>query len=366
MYFGTSTAHVFEITKVSPDVLDVALKLKQMDDEIQSLHENTTATFIGKQKRNADTVLNDPKLKSASIAITIPMTSKGTEMLTIQDSPFWFNTFQTFCYSIDWKTNEYKYTFYIGFDKGDSIYDVGDAWNIFRETFHTNAIQAITWMGLEQEEVKRLLQERLFLKLNDFDGLQGAPSQVVNSLMKKAYDDGHDYFYQINDDTGIDTKNWPLPFIQSLAANPVYPHMGVTGPTDSLNPKIFTHAFVHRTHIDIFGFFFPLSFKNWWSDDWISTVYGKDHTFRHPDILITHNVQAQKSSEWNRYAIDYSAQYILQKEIQQGFVTINRFLRERNAPGLPLPSICGYAPSVDDLYAHRKHELEKKEKERNT
>ncbi|CAN0073607.1 unnamed protein product, partial [Hapterophycus canaliculatus] len=35
-----------------------------------------------------------------------------------------------------------------------------------------------------------------------------------------------------------------------------------------------------RTHIDVFGRFFPASFKNWWSDDWISNVYGREHTLR--------------------------------------------------------------------------------------
>ena len=57
-------------------------------------------------------------------------------------------------------------------------------------------------------------------------------------------------------------------------------NLGVTGPLDINNDKIFTHSFVHRTHIDVFGHLFPPSFKNWWSDDWISTVYGPEHTFR--------------------------------------------------------------------------------------
>lgn len=35
-----------------------------------------------------------------------------------------------------------------------------------------------------------------------------------------------------------------------------------------------------RTHMDVFGRFFPASFRNWWSDDWISNVYGREHTLR--------------------------------------------------------------------------------------
>ena len=43
---------------------------------------------------------------------------------------------------------------------------------------------------------------------------------------------------------------------------------------DTKQTRIFTHVFVHRTHFEIFGYLFPPAFKNWWSDDWISHVYG--------------------------------------------------------------------------------------------
>jgi hypothetical protein len=30
--------------------------------------------------------------------------------------------------SIDWRTNPHTFTFYVGFDLGDPLYDTGDAW----------------------------------------------------------------------------------------------------------------------------------------------------------------------------------------------------------------------------------------------
>ena len=54
----------------------------------------------------------------------------------------------------------------------------------------------------------------------------------------------------------------------------------------------------------MFGHLFPPSFKNWWSDDWITTVYGSEHTFRVPDIQIKHNVAAQKEHGFTRYEVD--------------------------------------------------------------
>ena len=40
--------------------------------------------------------------------------------------------------------------------------------------------------------------------------------------------------------------------------------------------RIFTQSFVHRTHLEIFGFLYPPVFRNWYSDDWISEVYKPD------------------------------------------------------------------------------------------
>ena len=73
------------------------------------------------------------------------------------------------------------------------------------------------------------------------------------------------------------------------------------GPTlDTNNARILTHAFVHRTHVELFGCFFPVAFKNWWSDDWISAVYGSSATFARRDVVVTHNVQSQKLGAFNR------------------------------------------------------------------
>lgn len=75
---------------------------------------------------------------------------------------------------------------------------------------------------------------------------QHAPSQIVSELVREAYADGCDYFYQINDDSKISTKGWDQKFTKVLRDNPLGENVGVTGPTDTNNPRILTHAFVHR------------------------------------------------------------------------------------------------------------------------
>ena len=126
----------------------------------------------------------------------------------------------------------------------------------------------------------------------------------------------------MNDDTIIVTPNWAVTLIQTLLSNPIISNFGVTGPTDSYNDKIFTHSFIHRTHIEIFQHLFPTYFKNWWSDDWISTVYGTSHTFIVTDVIIKHNVNAQKTNGHTRYTVDQSAQLQLENELMKGYIQV--------------------------------------------
>jgi hypothetical protein len=138
--------------------------------------------------------------------------------------------------------------------------------------------------------------------------------------------------------------------VTALKRNPVLRNFGVTGPADGNNEKIFTHAFTHATHVEIFDGFFPLTFKNWWSDDWISTVYGEQFTFRLPHVRVQHNVGSQKTAGTTRYQVDNSARDMLEAELLLGHVRIGDFLESRGLPRLTLPSVCGYAPAI--VYVH--------------
>lgn len=68
----------------------------------------------------------------------------------------------------------------------------------------------------------------------------------MSELIQHAYDDGCDYFYQINDDSIINTRGWAETFTRTLRNNPLGKNVGVTGPADTTNGRILTHAFVHR------------------------------------------------------------------------------------------------------------------------
>ena len=71
---------------------------------------------------------------------------------------------------------------------------------------------------------------------------------------------------QVNDDTVLETAGWTEKLVEQLLRfHP--PNVGVAGPwfRDG-NIAIMTHDFVHRTHVDIFGFYYPRVFTDWFAD----------------------------------------------------------------------------------------------------
>jgi hypothetical protein len=51
-------------------------------------------------------------------------------------------------------------------------------------------------------------------------------------------------------------------------------------------------------------------------------VYGGEHTFRASDVLIKHNVNAQKTKGHTRYQVDQGAQLHLAEELRKGHVQV--------------------------------------------
>jgi len=361
--FGSSK---FLLEKVREKDVRYAQEVVSLSEQIIAIQASYTKEHqVSTQARQAavKTVTGSgDNPKPIHICLGVPMTSKGTRMESVRDSPLWPNLFDSFMHSVDWRTNRYVFKFYLGFDKADEMYDTGDTWVEIRDIFKARAKYRLEEDLIEAALITTILDTQLQIKIMHFAHLQGAPTQVVSQLMLQAYGDGFDYFYQVNDDTIIETPNWAPALISELAGNPAIPNFGVTGPLDTNNDKIFTHSFVHRTHIEVFGHFFPPSFKNWWSDDWISTVYGKEHTFRPTNTKIKHNVGAQKLAGFTRYEVDNGAQFRIDAELRNGFIQIDSWLKKNSKPRLPLPNVCGYLPAARYLYKGMKHATYNEEK----
>lgn len=244
----------FILESVNKDIVRTSYLLKDLSDQIQFIQYAYSKTHQKSQIDRKSSVLEITGMENPNpvkICIGVPITSKGTIMSDVVDSPFWTNLFDSFMKSIDWRSNRYIFRFYLGFDKADNLYDTGDAWTNMREEFRHRATYRMMEQMMDESSINNVLKDTLSLKLMHFDHLEGAPSQVVSQLMLSAYMDNFDYFYQVNDDTVIVSPNWVPKLIGLLASNPSIPNFGVTGPSDSNNDKIFTHSFVHRTHIEV-------------------------------------------------------------------------------------------------------------------
>lgn len=154
---------------------------------------------------------------------------------------------------------------------------------------------------------------------------KGHLTRMWNILFQYAYDDGCDYFYQCGDDIVVKE-----PYLRRLVDKiDQHPYkIGLTGLLNPINSRpIVTQAIVSRTHMKIFGYFFPEEIINWYCDDWISLIYQKNGLFETiPDLKLDNIcVTRLKKSNQNRYQpiIDMR---IIRSEIKKGLVTIQNYI----------------------------------------
>ncbi len=122
----------FKIRPVSDKSSRNAQALVRLSSQIINIENKYINQFPVRNKKTSPDSAS-PDLSTTKICIAVPVTSKGTVMKTIQDSPFWSNIFDSFMKSIDWKSNKYVFKFFMGFDKADPLYDTGDSWNDIRK-----------------------------------------------------------------------------------------------------------------------------------------------------------------------------------------------------------------------------------------
>jgi hypothetical protein len=143
----------------------------------------------------------------------------------------------------------------------------------------------------------------------------------LNVAPLNAYMDGADYLVRVNDDTSFDSRDWPEKGIAALQKLEP-PNLGVVAPTCKQgNRVIFTHDMTHRTHLDIFGSYYPPELKSWWIDDWITFVYASNRARRLLEWTVVHEM-----SEGTRYAVDTKQASLLAPLVVCGRVLIDKFL----------------------------------------
>lgn len=188
-------------------------------------------------------------MSTQTIAFIIPTTSNKRNWKVAQDSLI-FASLASFYQtkSIGYK---YKYKFFIGHDHDDP--------------FYTNAVKTVIQGEYTSPDV-----EIEFFSLNVE---KGHVTRMWNILANHALAWGADYMYQCGDDIAYSKPGWVAECVNVLST---HKNLGLSGPKNSNgNTRILTQCFVHRSHVEKLGYFFPEEIKNWYCDNWINGLYQK-------------------------------------------------------------------------------------------
>mmetsp|Transcript_26317 Transcript_26317/g.58480 ORF Transcript_26317/g.58480 Transcript_26317/m.58480 type:complete len:416 (-) Transcript_26317:243-1490(-) len=170
------------------------------------------------------------------------------------------------------ESDRFRYRLYVGIDDTDSFWNSGENQDRLRQMAGKDRDGGGGGTGGTTGG------EGLEVVFHSFPQPSGGHRIPLNEICREAYVDGADYIVRINDDTEFVTPYWTSLGVRRLRSFQP-PNVGVVGPTcHQGNREILTHDMVHRTHVDIFGTYYPKDFKNWYVDDWISQVYDKERT----------------------------------------------------------------------------------------
>lgn len=268
-------ANMMPYSKSQRDVLiDYENKIEKVINGTNVLNDNRT--FVDKDyqkyfdKRgwcmksdgNESEQSNSNKIK---IGILIPSSTRNILNLSLSDLPLVEICIPSLYSTLE---NTFLYRIYIGIDEGDRLMNFQDKIKSLFDCATTVIVHG-----------------RNFVK-------------SVNAIAERAYSDGMDYLVRVNDDTKFVSENWASLAIAKLKEY-VPQNIGVVGPTcNEGNIHILTHDMVHRTHLDIFSFYYPPYLENWWADDWITKVYEPFRSTKLKSWLVKHFVVEM------RYSVD--------------------------------------------------------------
>lgn len=178
-----------------------------------------------------------------SIAVLIASTSNNSGWSSVDDIFFLNDTIPSI---LSKKSDRIKYKFFLGFDDDDEFL-----------------------LNHKEEINSRLESFEIDFSLVFVNNEVHKPCPVWNYLFEMAYKEGFDFFLQTGDDIHF-YDAFDEDFILYLDG---FDNFGVVGGITNVGPQIITQAFVHRNHMEVFGFLFPPELPDWGSDNWINFIY---------------------------------------------------------------------------------------------
>lgn len=193
------------------------------------------------------------------VAIGVPTTSKG--MKRDEEPVFLKALLPSMMKTLSKKEiEEFHIVVFVGFDCNDPYFD------------NVTTLKRIH----HQVQTKYPAIDLVFLRLLPLERVAMTWNMIFAFARKTA---NFDFFYQVNDDLTMVTAGWLTAFTQTLYESS---GLGVVGPSDNFNGfacSLLTQAMVAERHFQSFsGLLYPLVFRDWKSDRWLSFVYGQSRT----------------------------------------------------------------------------------------
>ena len=225
------------------------------------------------------------------MAIGCAIATRGKLKSVTQDElrklPFYKSLLPSFCKTA---SPGFYYKFYIAYDFDDPFFSLEGSPRLFHQEFFKVTREKCS------PEMKVSIH---FVKCSH----SHRPAWAQNDAMMEAYLDDVDFYYRVNDDTIMKTPNWTEEFIKTLRNyNP--PLVGVVGPSYMRRRKrILTYDFVYKVHFDIFGFYYPRAFGDWYADRWITNVYQPGRSTKLRNVKLIHTLAVGTRYRAHRAAV---------------------------------------------------------------
>ncbi len=221
---------------------------------------------------------------AVGLAITTKMAKPSSSSALGITCPFFKSLLPSFCQTA---SQGYRYKFYLAYDFNDKYFSQASFTKTFMNAFTGHVTENCPGNSSYSIHLVRC-------------NYSGHPAWAQNDAMMDAYLDDVDYYYRVNDDTIMQTARWTEKFINALT-NFTPPNIGVVGPKHiGGNGLILTHDFVHKTHMDIFGFYYPRSYKAWYADNWITNIYTPNNSFKLRSVKVFHTMENGQRYNYNQ------------------------------------------------------------------
>ena len=287
---------------------DVSNQSHTSTADVHMLDKNQEHTFQHQPLSPSHLDTTHGTIYKASVAVGLGITTRKMSNIdgdNIVRLPFFRSLLKSFC---ETASNSYDYHFFLAYDYNDKYLSQHDFLENLANTFtkFTNS-----------KCPKKSAYSLHFVMCSHTK----KPAWAQNDAMIEAYLSGMEYFYRINDDTVMKTKNWTERFIDTL--DKFIPcRIGVVGPKHrGGNTAILTYDFTHRTHLEVHGFYYPREFPDWYGDRWVTEVYKPGRSIKLPDVLLVHTMETGQ-----RYRNTRISGTVVNGVVQRDRATVIRYL----------------------------------------